>query len=518
MVETKQRSGSGFSSEAVRSITYDLRFTINDFFSAQMLEGLAFIHRSGFFHRDMKPENILIAAMPRDANFVNSASTLCFKFTHHVKDETVQIKIADFGLARELRSLPPYTAYVSTRWYRAPELLLQTTNYSSPIDMWAAGCILYELCALTPLFPGTSDLDQLYRQCTVLGTPNTTSMTPQGGGPWPDAATLASKSGINFPHCVPTPLASLLPSANPQAIRLVQQLICWDPSSRLTATKALEHAFIRTMTSVNAAYGAPAPLPFNMAAKQINTEAPATWLNRAASNKNLSMMAMGVKSSNSSISAPQRVPQPFDFKPMPMKSGQQPPQWHQPSVPTPVRGLATPQTKPINLVKESLNATLNTRSDAPSSFSKPTAATTTTMPRAPAPMQKSPLGPSKTNTVFDDDLSSFLAQLSADIDKPVSARKRPLPKQSDPTSADYTTTSPSNKPAPLPFLFDKKSTAVSPVAQVQTQTAPRAAPAWLQSSQSPAAIKTSPTPTDSPEKQKRAFLPSWLRRSGATPG
>jgi serine/threonine protein kinase len=79
----------------------------------EILEGLAYIHKNGFFHRDMKPENVLMNGM--------------------------MVKIADFGLAREIRSKPPYTDYVSTRWYRAPELLLRSTNYSSPVDIFAAG-------------------------------------------------------------------------------------------------------------------------------------------------------------------------------------------------------------------------------------------------------------------------------------------------------------------------------------------------------------------------------------------
>ncbi|KAJ3074537.1 hypothetical protein HDU98_011039 [Podochytrium sp. JEL0797] len=81
------------------------------------------------------------------------------------------VKIADFGLARETRSLPPYTEYVSTRWYRAPEVLLKTHNYSSPIDIWAVGTILAELFLLYPLFPGTSEVDQLHKICSVLGNP-----------------------------------------------------------------------------------------------------------------------------------------------------------------------------------------------------------------------------------------------------------------------------------------------------------------------------------------------------------
>lgn len=64
------------------------------------------------------------------------------------------VKVADFGLAREIRSKPPYTDYVSTRWYRAPEVLLRSKNYTAAIDMWAIGCVAAELFMLRPLFPG----------------------------------------------------------------------------------------------------------------------------------------------------------------------------------------------------------------------------------------------------------------------------------------------------------------------------------------------------------------------------
>ena len=94
-----------FSEGAVRTIIF------------QILQALAYMHRNGFFHRDLKPENILCSSPD-------------------------MVKIADFGLAREIRSSPPYTDYVSTRWYRAPEVLLRSTNYSSPIDVWAVGCIM----------------------------------------------------------------------------------------------------------------------------------------------------------------------------------------------------------------------------------------------------------------------------------------------------------------------------------------------------------------------------------------
>ncbi|XP_041333317.1 serine/threonine-protein kinase ICK isoform X2 [Pyrgilauda ruficollis] len=123
-----------FPESTVRNIMY------------QILQGLAFIHKHGFFHRDLKPENLLCMGPEL-------------------------VKIADFGLAREIRSRPPYTDYVSTRWYRAPEVLLRSTCYSSPIDIWAVGCIMAEVYTLRPLFPGASEIDTIFKICQVLGTP-----------------------------------------------------------------------------------------------------------------------------------------------------------------------------------------------------------------------------------------------------------------------------------------------------------------------------------------------------------
>jgi serine/threonine protein kinase len=131
------------------------------------MEGLAFIHKHGFFHRDLKPENLLY------------------------QQATDTLKIADFGLAREIRSQPPFTDYVSTRWYRAPELCLRATSYSAPVDIFAAGCILAELYIMRPLFPGTSELDQLIKICSVLGTPTKED--------WADGYKLSTMINFNFP-------------------------------------------------------------------------------------------------------------------------------------------------------------------------------------------------------------------------------------------------------------------------------------------------------------------------------
>jgi protein kinase len=184
----------------------EVRFVVS-----QMLEGLAYVHRMGFFHRDIKPENLLW-----------SGDTL---------------KIADFGLAREIRSRPPYTEYISTRWYRAPEIVLRHEFYNSPVDIWAVGAIMAELYTLKPLFQGSSETDQLFKICSVLGTPTAAT--------WPDGPRLAARLGIRLPQFGPTPLSGIIPNASPEAIDLMTELLRYDPGRRPSAVQALQHPFFR---------------------------------------------------------------------------------------------------------------------------------------------------------------------------------------------------------------------------------------------------------------------------------
>ncbi|KAM7496249.1 hypothetical protein LguiA_020663 [Lonicera macranthoides] len=176
---------------------------------SQMLQGLVHMHKNGYFHRDLKPENLLV--------------------TNDI------MKIADFGLAREVLSMPPFTDYVSTRWYRAPEVLLQSSVYTPAIDMWAVGAILTELFTLCPIFPGESELDQLYKICCVLGTPDWTT--------FPEARNVSGLISISNAEIMPANLSDLMPNASLEAIDLIKLLCSWDPSRRPTADQCLQHPF-----------------------------------------------------------------------------------------------------------------------------------------------------------------------------------------------------------------------------------------------------------------------------------
>ncbi|PRP80686.1 mitogen-activated protein kinase [Planoprotostelium fungivorum] len=188
-------------------------------FMFQILQALAYMHKHGFFHRDLKPENILA-----------------------IKD---QLKIADFGLAREIRSRPPYTEYVSTRWYRAPELLLRSPTYNSPIDLWAVGAIMAELYMGRALFPGSTEADQIFKIVSVLGTP-----TPQL---WQEGQKLAQNMNFKFPQMTKTSLATLMPTASSDAISLIGDLLQYDPKKRPTASQALSHPYFASLVPLSSA-------------------------------------------------------------------------------------------------------------------------------------------------------------------------------------------------------------------------------------------------------------------------
>ncbi|XP_030556889.1 serine/threonine-protein kinase dyf-5 isoform X3 [Drosophila novamexicana] len=184
----------------------------------QVLTGLAFMHRHGFFHRDLKPENLLCSGPEL-------------------------IKIADFGLAREIRSRPPFTDYVSTRWYRAPEVLLHSTNYGSTIDLWAMGCIMAELYTFRPLFPGSSEVDQLFKICSVLGTP--------GKSDWPDGYRLAAMIHFRYPDCIKVPLGSVVSRCSQNGLDLLEDLLAYDPEKRPTAQQSLKYPYFHALKRIS---------------------------------------------------------------------------------------------------------------------------------------------------------------------------------------------------------------------------------------------------------------------------
>ena len=133
----------------------------------QMLSGINHCHSHRILHRDLKPQNLLIGQAEEAARMEGDGQKADAIHPTHV------LKLADFGLARAF-GIPvrQYTREVITLWYRAPEILLGCKQYSTPVDIWSIGCIFSEMAMLKPLFPGDSEIDQLFKIFQVLGTPN----------------------------------------------------------------------------------------------------------------------------------------------------------------------------------------------------------------------------------------------------------------------------------------------------------------------------------------------------------
>ena len=180
--------------------------------SHQLMLGIEFCHRNGIMHRDLKPQNLLV-------------------------DSNLQLKIADFGIARMYSvPVPAYTAKVVTLWYRAPELLLGGTLYGPPLDMWSAGCVIAEMATpgFRPVFGGTSEIETIFMIFRRLGTPTAEV--------WPALADLPGFSA-RFPKWRATGWEHLESSMGVAGIDLLCKCTMYDPRHRLSARAALVHPY-----------------------------------------------------------------------------------------------------------------------------------------------------------------------------------------------------------------------------------------------------------------------------------
>ena len=185
-------------------------------FLYQILCGVAYCHRHRILHRDLKPQNLLI------------------------NRESKTLKLADFGLARAF-GIPVrmYTHEVVTLWYRAPEILLGTQHYSTPVDMWSIGCIFAEMATQKPLFPGESEIEELMKIFGLLGTPSEET--------WPGISNLEHWNELNFPKFRPKPLRHRVPNLGKDGLDLLSKMLRYEPSERITAREALEHEYFRDL-------------------------------------------------------------------------------------------------------------------------------------------------------------------------------------------------------------------------------------------------------------------------------
>jgi len=180
-------------------------------FVYQLLRGLYFCHSRRILHRDLKPQNLLI-------------------------NRNGELKIADFGLARAFCvPLRPYTHEVVTLWYRAPEILLGGQSYSTPVDIWSVGCIFAELLTKRPLFPGDSEIDQIYKIFRVFGTPNDET--------WPGVTQLQDFNKNDFPKWERKHLNEELRVIDDSAVELLTKMLAYEPSKRIHAGEAMRHGY-----------------------------------------------------------------------------------------------------------------------------------------------------------------------------------------------------------------------------------------------------------------------------------
>jgi cell cycle related kinase len=171
-----------------------------------LLAALAAAHAAGLAHRDVAPGNCLV-------------------------DGAGALRLADFGLARAPAPAGA-TPGVGTRWYKAPEILFGARSADAAADAWAAGCVLFELVAGRPLFPGASDVHQLSLVHAQLGSVDLEA--------WPGAAELPDWGKLVFPAAAARPWAEAAPGAPPAALELVAALVRYDPAARLAPAAALE--------------------------------------------------------------------------------------------------------------------------------------------------------------------------------------------------------------------------------------------------------------------------------------
>ncbi|XP_010531054.1 PREDICTED: mitogen-activated protein kinase 7 [Tarenaya hassleriana] len=201
------------------------------YFIFQLLRGLKYLHSANVLHRDLKPGNLLVNA-------------------------NCDLKICDFGLARTSRGNEQFmTEYVVTRWYRAPELLLCCDNYGTSIDVWSVGCIFAEILGRKPIFPGTECLNQLKLIINVLGSQQES-----------DLQFIDNPKARRFIKSLPfsrgAHLSHMYPHANPLAIDLLQRMLVFDPTKRITVTEALLHPYMAGL--FDPGVNPPAQFPINL--------------------------------------------------------------------------------------------------------------------------------------------------------------------------------------------------------------------------------------------------------------
>uniref|UniRef100_A0AAY4C4T7 cyclin-dependent kinase n=1 Tax=Denticeps clupeoides TaxID=299321 RepID=A0AAY4C4T7_9TELE len=180
-------------------------------FMFQLLRGLSYCHKRKILHRDLKPQNLLI-------------------------NDRGELKLADFGLARA-KSVPTktYSNEVVTLWYRPPDVLLGSTEYSTPIDMWGVGCILFEMATGRPMFPGSTVKEELHLIFRLMGTPAEET--------WTGITANEEFRSYHFPLYQPQPLINHAPRLDTEGIDLLSALLLYESRDRISAEASLKYPY-----------------------------------------------------------------------------------------------------------------------------------------------------------------------------------------------------------------------------------------------------------------------------------
>lgn len=193
----------------------DLTDDHTQYFTYQILRALKYMHSAQVLHRDLKPSNVLL-------------------------NSNCDLKICDFGLARGIHEESDLTEYVVTRWYRAPEIMLSCQQYSKAVDVWSVGCILAELIARKPLFPGDDYIHQLQLITQKIGTPASEDMAFI-------RSDRARRFMAHLPLCPKTRWSDLFRGVNAQALDLLDKMLVFNPAKRITVQEALKHPYLESL-------------------------------------------------------------------------------------------------------------------------------------------------------------------------------------------------------------------------------------------------------------------------------